>query len=247
MSKIGIWLIVLNILTCLVARSIHGGRLKVVTTDGTDLKLAVPRVWLIAGMQAQAEPAFRFIDFGDYERVFLHYSCLGFNPKWAGRQLRSLLRADDVICGVSVGAQPIEYAIVNRLCKCVMINPCCRPASLKPGLRRLLRVVTPCLEVLSYGLGWLAVLPLIPADFGKHISLALLADQLFWLTYGEPELQHGDQYKVILSTQDEFLDNAMLRKIYAGAATVEINTRHGFIGSEKAAELYDSAIKQLIQ
>ena len=46
-------------------------------------------------------------------------------------------------------------------------------ATLASGIR-LTRCLSPLAEVISYALGWIAVIPIIPADIGVRTSIALL-------------------------------------------------------------------------
>lgn len=206
------------------------------------------KVFLIAGLQNQPDTAYQYIELAGYNRVDLEFSFFGFNPKKAGRQLEGIATSEDAICGISVGAKTIEYCPSQPGCRVVLINPCSHPEVLKTNYYYLTRCLSPLAEVISYGLGWISVLPVIPADLGHHTSIALLVDQLFWIGWGEPDVM-AENCGVIISTDDEFLEMRRLRDVYCGAEQVEIATMHGRTGtkSHNQAQLYNDAINQLLK
>lgn len=239
-------LLLLNSISCSVARICRGGRLSTVYESSENLEGR--KAFLIAGLQNQPDAAYQYIELTGYNRVNLEFSFFGYNPKNAGRQIENLVKDRDVVCGISVGAKAIEYCPSQLDCRVVLINPCSYPKVLRSRYYYLTRYLLPLAEVLSYGLGWVSVLPIIPADFGHHTSIALLVDQLFWIGWGDPDAM-TENYGVIISTDDEFLEVQQMRDAYCGAEQIEIATRHGRTGtkSHNQAQLYNDAIDQLLQ
>lgn len=236
-------LLLINSLTFALARLWHGGKLEVVSPEND--AGANNRVWLIAGLQNQPETAYQYVSFSGYEKAYLRFSYLGYSPKVASEQLDFLVGKDDLICGISVGAKTIEYADGDY--RKVLINPCSHPRVLKPILYAATRYLSPLAKILSYGLGWLSALPIIPADMGQRSSFALLADELFWIGWGDPKDVNMENCSVIISAKDEFLECREMYQAYNGATTVvEINSMHARIGSEEDCAKYQSAIDRLI-
>ena len=171
----------LNLITCFIARLLHGGRLIVDDDKGSWFNT---KIYFIAGILNQPIRAFHYFSYRGFCRVYLNYSVFGFNPKRAGKQLDKLMKDGDVVCGVSIGAKPIAYSTTNGF-KRVLINPCTHPEILQPKYFWLIRIFAPLFKLLTFLLGWISILPLISAEGGRY-SLALLADQLFWIGYGYP-------------------------------------------------------------
>lgn len=138
----------------------------------------------------------------------VHHSHHGFSPKLLARQIEQHAKNHGYnkinIYSISVGckvAQKLEKNTDNS----VLLNPCLKPAHLKPGLRMILQITTPILVLLRIALGILADLPILPID-GTWRSLSENFEQLFyiaWVPYDFPRNIRG----VILSQEDQFLDN----------------------------------------
>lgn len=236
---------VINSLTCIMVRVWQGGRL--VTSPKHNAR-AGPRVWLIAGLQSQPKTAYQRIDFPGYDRMNLRFSNLGFNPYRAGTQLCDLVSERDVVCGVSLGSKVIECAKLEAFKMAILINPFTAQCLTKGLLPFVTQYISPILKLLSYALGWVAILPIVPVSLGERMSLALLIDQLFWVGRCNPKHGFNQKYKVIVSARDEFLDNAIVRRSYDGAAVTEIDTLHGRIAStrEQQSEKYNVAILRFL-
>lgn len=244
LPKVILILYLINIISCTVARLYHGGKL--IIDDQTPE--APSKAWLIAGLQNQPKTAYRYIDIEGYEKAYLEYSYFGFNPKAAAQQVEDIAQVDDIVCAVSVGAKPLEYAENLGTIQIILINPCSHPEALRSEFYYLTRCLSPLAEVISYALGWLAVAPIIPADIGTRTSIALLVDELFWIGWGDPQSDYVN-CGVIVSTEDEFLELESLYQIYDGAIFAEIDTKHGRIGSESNddATKYQQAVNSLLR
>ncbi len=243
-----ILLIVVNIITCLTARMTQGGKLVV---SGEDIRNSSrrdkPTAYLIAGMNNQASTAYSLIDFSDKYTVPLDFSLFGFNPINAGDQIDVLCRQEGaVVMGISVGAKAIIYSGIDAGHKVILINPCVYPDTVKLD-NPFMKVASILLEVISYGLGWLSVIPLPIGDMGNKYSLALLSDQFFWSMWGSPKYQNISNIKIVLSTEDELLKNDQIFEGFAFAKHIQIETKHGRTGEPKSAPLYQWAIKILLQ
>lgn len=232
-----------NFVTCMAVRLYHSGRL--IPIDDPNNTGERNEALLIAGLQNQPDTAYQYIETNGYDRVYLKFSYFGYSPKSAGKQLENLMDDGDIACGVSVGAKTIEYSNLPTGSRAILINPCSHPKVLKSPFRYLTKL-SPLVEVLSYSLGWLSVLPIIPADMGQKTSFALLADELFWIGWGDPEINTTNT-GVVISTEDEFLDPKTMRRTYSEALTIEIDTLHGRTGSKKYCRKYYSAINQLLK
>ena len=204
---------------------------------------------LIAGMLSQPEGAFRHIHMPYCYSGYLRYSCFGFNPRNAGAQIHRLAKRKDYIVGISIGCKAIAYSATSANRRC-FINPMTHYITLKPRYQTLIRFWTPIAEVLSYALGWLSFIPFIKTATGDHYSLALLVDQLFWTGYGDPsydKIKDMSLTGVILSADDEYLDNTIVDSIYRNSyETSEIRTRHADTLSPHVAQEYEDAMCSIL-
>ena len=203
------------------------------------------RVFLIAGELSQPEKAYDRIEMPYSVRVNMRYSLLGFNPKEAGKQLEALALSEDYIIGSSLGCKALIYSHRDDI-KRVMIDPATHSIILKAGLQMKLRH-TPLLVGLTYILGWLSAIPFIPTKSGNFYSLALLADQLYWLYYGDPrfnDLGNLNKLSMIISTEDKKLVGFIAESIYNGAALREVNASH--CDTVRNYSVYDAALKNLL-
>lgn len=245
-SKLILIVLIVNIVTAGVARIVFSRRLKVTREFLLfDMNKARPVVLLVAGMMNQATKAFSFSRFEGYDICYLNFSMFGFNPRLAGRQIRELYKEGDVVLGISIGAKAAVYSGETEQ---ILINPCVFPETLQLKLRLPIKIFAPLIEFVSYGLGWLAILPVIPADSGRY-SLALLADQLFAIGYGEPNRQlveEGNIKGVVLSIRDEFLDNDVIEKTFSNSEIVWIFTKHGRTTEAGSKGYYRLAVEKFL-
>lgn len=240
-----ITILVVNFITCLIARLIQGGRFTYDRSESPDYN---GKMILIAGMLSQPESAYRFIEMPYGGKMYLNFSVFGYNPKTSGKQLASLTKSQDYVIGVSVGCKSIIFShrpMVRR----VLVNPMTHSIILKPKYQMLIQYLSPLAEVASYAIGWLAIIPFIKSDTGNYYSIALLVDQLYWMYYGDPhfnDLGLLNNTGVVISTEDEFLENDIIKGIYGGAMFEETETRHGHLANPHVADQYNEAINSLL-
>lgn len=233
-------ILLLNCGTCTMFRCFHAGRMCI-----GQAKTENPKIYCLAGMMNQPETALSYVSLPDeYERVNVSYSMFGFDLVKAKSQLEGVVNNSDVLLGISIGAKPIICADTNA--EKILVNPCTHPRVLKPYLENLTFWLSPLAEIISYGLGWIAVLPLIPVDGGEHYSIALLVDQLYWIGHYDPAVV-DENVGIVLSSRDEFLQNDEVQKIYGTSRSVEIDTMHGRTGDLAVAKEYEQAILSLLE
>lgn len=196
---------------------------------------------LLAGFKNQPSNAFKTIPFKNSRVITMSYSAFGFNPKTAGKQLDRLSRVEDTVLAISLGAKSVAYS--KKEFSAIAINPCSFPGSLKPEIRDWFKSRALPLEILSFLLGWLSFLPVITADAGKY-SLALLADQMFWISYGDPT-EHKFSH-IILGERDWVLDNESIRNRYPGSHFLSLDTSHASLNDEKDTKAYNEAIQKIL-
>ena len=245
MVKIIILVLLTNFITCLIARLIQGGRF---TYNKNIYPAYNGKMILIAGMLSQPESAYQYINMPYGCSGYLKFSLLGYNPKKSGKQLKELAKSKDYVIGISVGCKSIIYADSPGK-KRILVNPCTHSITLKAEYQMLLQYLSPILEVVSYALGWLSILPVIKTKLGDRYSLALLADQLFWIYYGDPEYEKTASQVgtgLILSKSDEFLENDIISEIYRRSSIEKVPARHGFIASQYVAQYFNEAINKLL-
>ena len=247
-------ILTLNIFTYAIVRFAHGGTLVVSekppnptdqSADHIDLPKRTPgsHFYIICNFLNQPQNAFKYI--APPRAIYLRYSLLGYNPKNAGFQLSGLMYDKDIAIGMSIGAKAIAYA-PTRHENTIFVNPCTHKSALKPSLRPVITILALIAKLASYALGWLSIIPIIPTHAeNERYSLTLLADQLFWMAYGNPPVIKA---KVILSKDDEFLDNDAITKLYDLDKTnsICIKTLHAHTDDETCAVAYAKAVNHLL-
>ncbi len=107
------------------------------------------------------------------------------------------------------------------------INPCSNRRALRSELRILLAAAAPVFWAICHILGWVSVIPFIPATGGKY-SLILLADQYMVIAFDKPPLYTSRTRGMVLSVADELLDNNYLeQEAFVGVKVVRVPTNHG--------------------
>lgn len=244
MVKVFLVILFLNFITCLITRKIQGGRFTYNKKTYPDYN---GKNILIAGMLSQPENAYKYVELPYCHSAYLRFSPFGYNPKISGEQLRKLIRSKDVVVGLSVGCKSIIFAHRPETCR-ILVNPMTHSITLKAEKQLLIEYLSPIAEVLSYLLGWLAVIPVIKTGTGDFYSIALLVDQLFWMYYDDPhfdDIGKMNKIGVVISTDDEYLENHIIKGIYNCAEFVEIDTAHGQITNREAVYEYSTAISIL--
>ncbi len=239
-------LIMLNTLSFIVARIIWWLR------DDLSAKIIMPRkklqsedekeiIFLAAGNLAQPEKAFEFLRpvFERKPYAFLQFKMIGWDSRATAKAIidESIKSGKNVtLWTISVGDHVGRYLegyffgqqeFKRGGTRIYAVNPCPTRRALRAGLRGLLMIAAPILWVIAHLLGWLSIVPFIPATGGKY-SLILLADQYMGIAYDMCPKNTSQTQGIILSTQDELLDNEFLEKGYFTCIKiVYVSTRHG--------------------
>lgn len=233
-----------NFITCLVVRMVQAGCF---TYNWDTYPNYSGKMIFIAGAFGQPEETYEKIHKPYCCSAYLNYSLLGYNPKNAGKQLSKLIKTKDYVVGSSVGCKAIIYANRSAVRR-VFINPMTHFIALKPKYQTLIQYLAPLAEVLSYALGWLAVLPIIKTQTGRY-SIALLIDQIYWMYYGDPdsdEMGRLSETGVIISKNDKYLENDIIKGIYKGARIEQVSFDYSHMMDEVASEEYDFEINNLL-
>jgi hypothetical protein len=244
--KIIIWVLILNFVTCLFARLKQGGRFVYDRKVFPDYN---GKMIFIAGLLDQPDHNYEGMSMPYLRGGNLRFSLFGFNPKNSGEQLTKITRPKDYIVGASIGCKAILYSVTCRN-KRVFINPATHSIAFIAKYQTMSQFLSPIAELISYALGWLSILPVITTKNNAKYSFALLADQFFWCYYGDPtydQMKMLDRTGVIISTDDEYLENDVVKSIYSEAKdVVSISTRHAFFSNPFACEEYQNAINKLL-
>ena len=249
MSRVFVYLIFMNIVSCFIFRAfIHRGRMCIM--DFCPERPPKTVSILIAGMKSQPYEAFHLLPAVRSEQmVYANYSCFGWNAKNSAEQINnltfwdfSLVRAFTISVGDKVGRR------LTRCSRIYSINPCPSPFVLKDRLQKRLPLLAILLEVLTFLLGWLAVLPLVHTD-GVPYSLALLSDQLFEASVKrDTSSENRGITSIVFSVDDEFLELEKLHRFYKMDLPVKvIESTHGRTADPDEAPEYDEALKCLMK
>ena len=248
MKTVLIAVLIVNALTCSIARQQLNGRFVVKTSW---LNAGGSIVVYIAGMCGQPDQAFDKIKlpFAASE-IYMRYSMFGFSPKKIGAWLDYVGLAGCSIVACSVGAKPLVYSglsISQRAEEIYLLNPCAYSKSLRRRLLWPVRIGGVALEALSYALGWIAIIPLPPHGY---YSLALLADQTFWIGFdpaGANDYFFAPNSMIVVSEHDEFLvAGADLYADYLGVdGRAKIDAGHADFSSDEGAKKYREAMGEL--
>lgn len=188
-------------------------------------------IFLIAGNLNQAVAAFEFMEplLTGRDYTFVQYRALGWSAKDTARAITQKASGQKItVFTISVGdhvARHLETMTWNGL-EIYAINPCPDRKSLRPSLRLALTVVAPILEVFCHLIGWLSIIPIIPTPDAPY-SLMLLADQYFALAFERTPKAIGHTEAVLISLNDELLDNCYLQWKFKKTRKIAIETRHG--------------------
>ena len=240
-------LLILNIGTCTIVRLAWGGKF---TYNKKASPLYNGKNILIGGLMSQPDDDFAGISELPYQMsLMLRYSVLGFNPKNAGRQIRELAKRKDVLIANSIGCKALAYSRTN-FNERAFINPLSHSIILDSEYQLILEFLGPILEVIMYLLGWIAVIPFVKTGKNSRYSLALIADQLYFLQYGDPsyeDLEDLEQSYLLLSIGNEHVQRDIAISIYENVKkyrSVPIRSVH--ISNPDAASVYGRAIKELL-
>lgn len=177
--------------------------------------------YLCPGILGRAKESFEFAlpcILEDEGITLVDYVNTGVDPKSVARQIVTDVEANNyrpIIISISWGdmiARCLEGEIETT--DIISINPCTSTADLKPKIDTLVSLLTPLAIIGSFLLGWLAYAPIIKAP-GKKCSIALAVSQFatLWLAKEDEEIG-TDTWGLILSSEDEILDNEWLEDKY---------------------------------
>lgn len=208
-------------------------------------------IFLSAGNLAQPRKAFEFLhpQLKRKQFAFLKFKMIGWSALETAKAVARAVGPDDqvTVYAISVGdhvARYLETSPIREQVQIYTINPCPHRRALRKELRVLLMIAAPIFWVLCHLLGWLSIIPFIPATGGKY-SLILLADQYMAISFDMPPIYTSQTRGVILSTADELLDNDYLERVFAGRKVIEIPTHHG--DTVGAATEYLYGVEKLLE
>lgn len=252
MIKIILVVLAINFLTCSLARLIQGGRFVYNKRPYPDYN---GKMVLIAGILGQPETTYGKIKMPYGGSGYLNYSLFGFNPKNAGKQLKQFLESKDhivgtkdYIIGMDVGCKAIVYAgLIGE--RRVLLSPYTHAIGLKAKDQTKISILSPILEVLTWALGWISIIPIIRTKQKNWYSLALLADQLFWTYYGDPEIDEkcGMDYDVLLDRDTTHQENYVMADVYKKSNLITVATERSCITVEPVAKLYESILNAILE
>lgn len=204
--------------------------------------------FIIGGFVGNPEDAMKYIDLPGYNIIAITNDAFGFKIDQYRDIINKYAREGDIAIGISIGAKAVVESDIEKQ---ILINPCTDPYALLHSRHFWsAKIFAPLLEIISWILGWLSFIPFIPVN-GNHFSLAFFADQLWEIGYGWPIPSTEVDIGIILSKQDEFLDNQVIIEDFNQDAPdnttiLEVNTRHATIGDKKDAPKYQAAIDYLL-
>gem|GEM_PF-4266327 len=250
MSRTILVILLLNIISCFIFRRfIHRGRMEILNfcPQGARPKSCC---LFLAGMMNQPGAAFSRLRTATADQmVYAEFSIFGWNAKESIKQLNEyngfIEHVPLTVFSISVGDK-----VARGITECKRIyalNPCPSPEVLNFRFRILSPVLAIVLELMTFLLGWIAVLPIIPAD-DTNYSLALLADQLFEIGIRRSKRRNIHRSCIVLSSRDEFLDNEKVKAYFwiNNRRIIEIDTHHGRTADPEASTLYNRAILRLM-
>lgn len=222
--------------------------------------------YFVAGMRAQPRQAFAFM----LDLPFLENDTIKLIPYSSFRIRFSRITdaiLEDVaahqyqkvrIFAISVGTA-VTYSVGQRMAahqvkgdftlECYNINPCPSAEFLNAKVKKRLLELYPLAVAIVIILGPLSFIPIVPG-LGGRSSLMLMLSQVDQILYGMPRpLLNGHQRYIrgiILSYDDEFLDNQVVRNLYS-FQTVKTLGKVKHSDTVGAAAQYRQAVDCLIR
>lgn len=208
---------------------------------------------LIPGMEAFAETAYGFmLETMDNYLVTVNYSLLGFNPREMTNEIIEWIdeyqeKAGETAMPIRIFAISLSEMVARRVkqvfgadVEIYLINP---STCLKKSAKVKTTLGAIILKILALLLGWLSLVPMIPATGGKY-PLQLLADQCLALAKQRDSEEYSDRIEgMILSLRDQYVDNETTLWRFPWVPVVEIATRHG--DTVGKAEKYRYGVEEL--
>lgn len=194
------------------------------------------KYFLFAGMTNQPNKAFCFMEDLGGELNYVMYSNYGFSPKLVARGVASRIQefeSDEllVLMGISLGDQTVSKLLENKVMeffpntRTYSINPCTGKEFLAKEELKKIRLSRMPLLIFAILLGPLSFIPVIPSD-GGLMSFRLLVDQIYYLGSAMSLSPKNSRDGVILSTDDEYLNNCAIMQKFDGAKLKFVNCQH---------------------
>lgn len=230
-------------------------------TDDTNDKKYVTNYYLVAGFMNQATSAFTFLDKAlehDCNLYYVNYSNFGYDPESYAIAIHEKCQevtklqfsekkiVKNIAVSISLGDQAISQ-VEPMMNDAIAINPCTYRKFLQGKYRIAIATTRPFLIVTKYLLGWLGFIPLVEVDHNRF-SVTLIIDQLLAMVDHAPTEGMNDYLrnrKIILSEQDQFLDNVAIASYYKKSNIVYIDCAHATTCDINDAQSYLSGVKQL--
>lgn len=221
--------------------------------------------YLIAGLLNQPDVAFYdFLEDFEGSVVAVNFLRTGWEPQLMAELIqedsRSRQAGEIRIWSLSVGDQAARFVESMMLgVKTVAVNPCTTPQCLQERFQGYGQLAKILQGICEYGLGWLSLLPVIPMSGvdsaaptrNWKYSPMLLVDQLVAITCGGQPLGTYQADFVVLSEDDQFLDNGAVRDLFTVASRVYHKTAPAFCeikadhcGTVVYAEAYREAFRE---
>jgi len=243
----------MNILSCIAFRAIcvldYGKPNMICYRETTDNRMT----YIIAGNMGQADEASaKIVDDIVGGITFVNFSNVGYQPNqfvnYIMRDRRALPEGTEVtFVAISLGNQVGQF-ISNRTSDTLYaINPCMGTKFLNTPMKAACISASVVGELLNVALGWLSFVPvfnLADSPPTHDYSLETLINQFsaIWLLPAAcPD--NPDLTKVVISNQDELLNNAVIEEFFAGCEIVRIEAKHGSINNYP--EEYRAALIEL--
>ena len=230
-------------------------------TDGTNDKRHVTNYFLMAGFMNQATSAFTFLDKAleyNCNLYYVNYSYFGYEPEAYAlavhekcqevtkQQFSEKKIVKNIAVSISLGDQVVSQ-VEPMMNDTITINPCTYRNFLQGKYRIVITITKPFLVVIKNLLGWLGFIPIVKVNYNRF-SITLIIDQLLAMVDHAPTEGMNDYLrnrKIILSEQDQFLDNVAIASYYKKSNIVYIDCAHATTCDINDAQSYLSGVKQL--
>ncbi len=225
MSRIIIIILAINIISCFIARLIHGGRMiidvpreKLLSKDGTKAIILLPGAMSQANFDYGNLPSVAEKSMKANLTILPKYSNLGWSSRGTARQIDKILKEAYVdqaeAYTIMIGDKVVRQMESGKIKKIFAINPCPVPETLSDENQTDLPFFAKLFRVGVILLGWLAVIPALETN-GCHYSLALFSDQLWEMAVNEdvPPCKAYVTY-LVLCEQNKLLNNNQVLRFY---------------------------------
>lgn len=242
-------LLILNVISCVIFRFVAGGYPDIIhyrELSGGKM------TYVIAGNLGQADEASAMIADDIVGGVtFVNFSSFGYSPSLFRQRIQKDMDTypegtEFAVVAISLGNQVAQELAHTDGVIHYAINPCVGVRFLNPTMKvacvALAIVGTP----VEIALGWLAYVPIFNVmnqPPTRNYSVATLIGQFRAICFGVNSMIRTRLTGVVVSKQDELLDNSVVRSYYKGCQIVEIDAKHGSINNYP--EAYRDALREL--